>query len=97
MPCKKARKSFRELTEAHKKEYQDYFNRVRFDITGELPDTIPTDKRLQLFKETKTDPHLVELIFQYGRYLLISSLQTRDHACQSPGHLDKQDSDSLER
>jgi alpha-L-fucosidase 2 len=36
-------------------------------------DTIPTDVRLQQFKETPSDLHLVELMFQYGRYLLISS------------------------
>ena len=66
-------KSFRNLFKAHKEEFQKYFNRVSFNISGALTDTIPTDKRLQIFRETKTDPHLVELIFQYGRYLLISS------------------------
>ena len=34
---------------------------------------IPTDKRVKNFKSHKSDPHLIELMFQYGRYLLISS------------------------
>lgn len=66
-------KSFNDLLAAHKEEYQKYFNRVSFDITEEVSDTIPTDKRLEDFKETKSDPRLAELLFQYGRYLLISS------------------------
>ncbi len=66
-------KSFNELLEAHKVEYQKYFNRVSFDLFGPMRDTIPTDKRLLDFKESKSDPRLAELLFQYGRYLLISS------------------------
>jgi len=66
-------KSYGELLNSHKKEYQSYFNRVSFDITKEQFAEIPTDVRLKNFKQTLSDPHLVELIFQYGRYLLISS------------------------
>jgi alpha-L-fucosidase 2 len=64
--------SFKELFRKHKEEYQKYFNRVSLKLTSQL-DTIPTDIRLQQFKKTESDLHLVELIFQYGRYLLISS------------------------
>lgn len=66
-------KSYKDLLKSHKEDYQNFYNRVSFKITGEFSDTIPTDRRLQLFKETKSDPRLVELLFQYGRYLLISS------------------------
>lgn len=66
-------KSFDELMEAHKKEYQHYFQRVNLDITpGEIA-PVPTDERVRKFKQTNSDPHLAELFFQYGRYLLISS------------------------
>jgi len=67
------KKSYKDLLEAHKNEYQKYFNRVSFTMSKEMPDTIPTDKRLEKFKVSKSDPHLVELLFQFGRYLLISS------------------------
>lgn len=66
-------KSYGELLKSHIKEYQPYFNRVSFDITPEQLTGIPTDIRVEKFKETLSDPHLVEIIFQYGRYLLISS------------------------
>lgn len=66
-------KSFEQLLQAHAKEYQQYFKRVSLDITPEELPEIPTDERVINFKQTKSDSHLVELIFQYGRYLLISS------------------------
>lgn len=70
---KASRKSYDELLTAHKAEYQNYFNRVKMDITPDQQDTVPTDLRVKKFKDTKSDNHLVELMFQYGRYLLISS------------------------
>lgn len=66
-------KSFEELLNVHIKEYQSYFKRVSLDLTPEEIDPIPTDERVRKFKQTKHDPHLAELIFQYGRYLLIAS------------------------
>lgn len=66
-------KSFDELKRVHTKEYQEYFHRVRLDLTPDEISPIPTDKRIEQFKQNPTDPHLVELMFQYGRYLLISS------------------------
>ncbi len=67
------KKTYSELLQSHKKDYQKYFNRVSFDITPGQETNIPTDKRLLNFKKHPTDKHLVELMFQYGRYLLISS------------------------
>jgi alpha-L-fucosidase 2 len=65
-------KSYQELLKNHVDDYQKYFNRVSLQLTSD-PDTIPTDVRVAEFKKTKSDLRLVELIFQYGRYLLISS------------------------
>ncbi len=67
------KQSFNDLLKRHLDEYQPYFKRVSFDITKEPFKKIPTDERIQNFRETQSDPHLVELIFQYGRYLLIAS------------------------
>lgn len=65
--------SYEELLQRHKEDYQQYYNRVVFNLTDLAADSIPTDKRLAQFKENPSDLHLVELLFQYGRYLLISS------------------------
>lgn len=66
-------KSFHDLLKAHKEDYRHYFSRTSLELTPGEIDEVPTDERIQRFRETGSDPHLVELIFQYGRYLLISS------------------------
>lgn len=66
-------KPYKSLFEDHLKEYQNYFGRVDLDLTPEAVEDIPTDVRISQFKETGNDPRLIELMFQYGRYLLISS------------------------
>lgn len=64
--------SYKVLRKRHTEEYQNYYKRVSFKLTSGA-DTIPTDVRLVDFKKSKSDLHLKELLFQYGRYLLISS------------------------
>jgi len=66
-------KSYSELLKRHLNEYQSYFSRLSFDITDENFSRIPTDVRIEKFRQTHSDPHLNKLVFQYGRYLLISS------------------------
>jgi len=66
-------KSYKDLLKDHLTEYQPYYSRVRLDLHPVGEDTLPTDQRLDLFKEHQHDPHLVELMFQFGRYVLISS------------------------
>src|SRR5690606_22593956 len=46
--------------------------RVRLDLGGPH-EAIPTDERLRRVKDGAIDPHLTELYFQYGRYLLLGS------------------------
>ena len=68
------KKSWNQLLGDHIDDYQKYFKRVNFNIRNGEKDRIPTDKRLKTFKKKKIDdPILTELMFQYGRYLLISS------------------------
>ncbi len=69
-----ARKSFARLRAEHIKDYQALFNRVSADFgkSSVAQTVLPTDKRkLEAFKTV--DPGLEALLFQYGRYLLISS------------------------
>lgn len=66
------KKSFKALYDTHVKEYANYFSRVSFSLTN-TPATIPTDKLVLNAKKGTIDSHLYELMFQYGRYLLISS------------------------
>lgn len=66
-------KSFDKLLNDHVKDHQKYYNRVQLDLGGKELDTIPIDKRLQRVKDGYDDPDLAAKLFQYGRYLLISS------------------------
>jgi alpha-L-fucosidase 2 len=74
-------KKYEDLKAAHIAEYQSWFNRVALDV-GKTPAerlTLPMDRRKVLHAEKGGDPELEALLFQYGRYLLIS--------CSRPGGL----------
>src|SRR5690606_8219697 len=58
--------------DAHKADYQAWFDRVELDLgTTDAADK-PTDERVAAFARG-ADPQLIELYFQFGRYLLIAS------------------------
>ncbi|WP_326982289.1 glycoside hydrolase family 95 protein [Chryseobacterium sp. MYb264] len=68
------KKSFNEELKAHIEKYQQYFKRVNLDLGTTEQTKKTTDVRIQEFGTT-SDPDLVALYFQFGRYLLISSSQ----------------------
>jgi alpha-L-fucosidase 2 len=73
-------KSYDDLKAAQLKDFQSIFNRVSVDF-GKSSDeqlALPIDKR-KVEAANTTDPELEALLFQYGRYLLIS--------CSRPGGL----------
>ncbi len=59
---------------AHIEKYQKYFRRVSLDLGTTEQAKKTTDIRIKEFG-TSSDPDLVALYFQFGRYLLISSSQ----------------------
>ncbi|MBO1004022.1 glycoside hydrolase family 95 protein [Pseudogracilibacillus auburnensis] len=65
-------KSFDKLKVAHIKDYDTLFNRMNFklDPSVQLED-LSTDQRVKQYGVK--DHQLIELLFHYGRYLLISS------------------------
>ena len=52
--------------------YRELFDRVRIDLGTTPAADEPTDVRIARFA-SRPDPQLVALLFQYGRYLLVSS------------------------
>ncbi|MDR0532367.1 MAG: glycoside hydrolase family 95 protein [Verrucomicrobiales bacterium] len=68
------------LREAHIKDYQALFERVKLDLgqSNDRQKSLPMDKR-KLLVAQQADPELEVLLFQYGRYLMIS--------CSRPGSL----------
>lgn len=67
-------KTYSALLNAHLKDYQQLFGRVYLNLGKSTAAAVqrPTYQRIIDYKKT-TDPELESLIFQYGRYLLISS------------------------
>ncbi|RYG24991.1 glycoside hydrolase family 95 protein [bacterium] len=62
------------LRSAHERDFRSLFDRVKLDLGRSTPAqrVMPTDKR-KLLADKTADPELEETLFQYGRYLLISS------------------------
>jgi len=65
--------SFEDILSAHIEDYQSLFSRVALKLNGNALDSLPTDARLQRIKDGRIDLDMEALLFQYGRYLLISS------------------------
>ncbi|MDR1025043.1 MAG: glycoside hydrolase family 95 protein, partial [Treponema sp.] len=72
-----AGKSWDHLIEDHIVNYKKYYSRVDIDLGENGNAALPVDRRLRRFTEAKTeekdDPALYSLLFQFGRYLLISA------------------------
>jgi len=65
-------KPYEQLLAAHQADYRSLFDRVELKLgASPAPADMPTDKRIAEYGAN--DPGLVELLFQYGRYLLIAS------------------------
>jgi alpha-L-fucosidase 2 len=75
---KAAPKSWASLRQAHLADYQRLFHRVALALndgkgSSAAAARLPIPRRLAALKQGGTDPALMALYFQYGRYLLISS------------------------
>jgi len=61
------------LEKEHVQDYQKLFSRVSLDLGNNVLDSLPTNVRLERMKQDSVDIGLEALLYQYGRYLLISS------------------------
>ncbi len=69
-----ARKAYTDLRTAHVADHRALFRRVELDLGSTDAAKLPTDERIRAFQDG-ADPQLITLLFQYGRYLLITSSQ----------------------
>lgn len=67
------KRSFEEVKADHIKDYQSLYNRISFTLEEDEPVELPTDDRLFSFADHGVDKGLYLLLFNFGRYLLISS------------------------
>jgi alpha-L-fucosidase 2 len=71
-------KSYTDLKAEHISDYQALFNRVSLDLGKSDGSYFTTDARLTAMQNGYTDTDLIELYYQFGRYLLISSSRPGD-------------------
>lgn len=65
--------SYEELLQRHIEDYSSLFNRASFQLDAPGFDHLPTDVRIKNYKAGDTkDKHLFKLLFDFGRYMLIS-------------------------
>ena len=65
-------KSYEEARDSHIIDYKTLFDRVKLQLgDSAAPENMPIDERLNAYGAS--DPSLIALLFQYGRYLLIAS------------------------
>ena len=67
-----SRKSYEALRKAHVADHRRLFRRAELDLGTTEASKQPTDQRIAEFAK-QDDPQMVELYFQFGRYLLIAS------------------------
>jgi alpha-L-fucosidase 2 len=70
-----AAKTYQTLLQEHVRDFRALFGRVSLDLGVVTPEVtgMTTDRRLERYARGNPDPGLEALLFQYGRYLLISS------------------------
>ena len=66
-------KEYELVKASHVADYQQYFKRVSLNLGKSAGNFFPTDARIVATQNGYEDPELIELYYQFGRYLLISS------------------------
>jgi alpha-L-fucosidase 2 len=66
-------KNVDQILKDHVADYKSLFSRVKLDLGKSDATYFPTDERLSAFQRGNSDPQLMALYYQFGRYLLISS------------------------
>jgi len=88
-----ADKSYEQSRAEHIADYQRLFHRVQLRLCnddGKPVDEIPTDKRLKENTQNKPDGYLSALLFQFGRYLMISGSRPRTQPLNLQGIWNKE-------
>lgn len=75
---------FEALKANHLADYQQIFSRVKLELSDDVPH-LPTKTQVANYRKDPTEVYLEELVFHYGRYLLISSSRQGTLPCGLQG------------
>jgi alpha-L-fucosidase 2 len=75
---------YEKLKESHLKDYQNLFSRVNLELSPAVPQ-IPTKTLVENYRQDASDVYLEELMFHFGRYLLIASSREGTLPCTLQG------------
>ncbi|WP_105614253.1 glycoside hydrolase family 95 protein [Vallitalea okinawensis] len=64
--------TYEEILSRHVRDYHTLYNRVNFQLDIDAKDDIPTDIRIKNYKNGEQDEYLFKLLFDFGRYMVIS-------------------------
>ncbi len=73
-----SRRLFADIKKDHVADYQSFFKRVDLDLGSSDGNYFTTDARITAMQNGYVDIDLIELYYQFGRYLLISSSRPGD-------------------
>lgn len=77
--------TYAQLKQQHVQTYREQYCRTEIVIDGDDNSAIPTDERIRRVKSGWEDTGLVTLLFDYGKYLMISSSQPGGQATNLQG------------
>ncbi|MFT3984667.1 MAG: glycoside hydrolase N-terminal domain-containing protein [Lachnospiraceae bacterium] len=78
-------KNYQKIKERHIRDFETRMSRVRFSLQKEeKEENMTIEEHLEYIRQASCDNGLTELLFQYGRYLLLSSSRERSPL---PAHL----------
>ncbi|MES1222886.1 MAG: glycoside hydrolase family 95 protein, partial [Bacteroidota bacterium] len=77
-------KGYNSILADHLKEYKKYFDRVSVRLPANVNSFLPTDERIKTNID-HADPILAALVYQFGRYVLLSSSRAGTQAANLQG------------
>lgn len=80
-----AEKGWAALLERHVRDHQALYDRVAFELPASPRAHMDTEKRILAYMEDRGDEGLLELLFNFGRYLLIASSRPGSQATNLQG------------
>ena len=80
-----AKKGYETLLQRHLEDHQALYNRVSLELKGPDQSHMDTEKRIIRYMEDRSDIGIQELLFNFGRYLLIASSRPGSQATNLQG------------